>query len=280
MKAITNRRPAPTEDQGQREPAIRFIMQLLSLFYRRPKEVDPKVYRQQRDDSVGKSDESVKSGDTGASYGIPDALSFDRIVNGGTCPVRKKKKKPMEPTGFPADFFVKPLAIRDFMNYLIYVERSAENLQFYLWFKSYERRFAESKVCDVSLAPEWTQAMEDEVVARVRKEQVDKMKKDPPAVAALFRGTDFDKQNGANPFTSPIASPIASPITTPPQSANGAASDNHLRATMSLDAITCCGISNIQSNSNASSRTQVADTFHAAGVSLPCKSHKGAAYMG
>jgi hypothetical protein len=32
-------------------------------------------------------DESVRSGSSGMSHGIPEALSFDRIISGGTCPV-------------------------------------------------------------------------------------------------------------------------------------------------------------------------------------------------
>lgn len=31
--------------------------------------------------------ESVRSGSSGMSHGIPDALSFDRIIAGGVCPV-------------------------------------------------------------------------------------------------------------------------------------------------------------------------------------------------
>lgn len=31
---------------------------------------------------------SVKSGSSGVSNGIPEALSFDNIIAGGTCPVR------------------------------------------------------------------------------------------------------------------------------------------------------------------------------------------------
>ena len=30
---------------------------------------------------------SISSGSTGLPSGIPDALSFDRIISGGTCPV-------------------------------------------------------------------------------------------------------------------------------------------------------------------------------------------------
>jgi hypothetical protein len=35
-------------------------------------------------------DESITSGSSGMSAGIPEALSFDRIIAGGVCPVRSK----------------------------------------------------------------------------------------------------------------------------------------------------------------------------------------------
>jgi len=87
-----------------------------------------------------------------------------------------------------------PCTIRDFMNYLLYIERSAENLQFFLWYRDYVRRFAAAKTADLALAPEWTQAMEDEAAVRVKKEHADKVRKAPRGGAAgIFHGTDFDK---------------------------------------------------------------------------------------
>jgi hypothetical protein len=56
------------------------------LHYRRPKKVDPETYQAQK--SSEEIEGSIRSGLSGASSGIPDALSFDRIINGGTCPVR------------------------------------------------------------------------------------------------------------------------------------------------------------------------------------------------
>jgi hypothetical protein len=38
-------------------------------------------------DTSPRSDGSIKSGYS-AHSGIPDSLTFDRIINGGTCPVR------------------------------------------------------------------------------------------------------------------------------------------------------------------------------------------------
>jgi hypothetical protein len=41
------------------------------------------------------------------------------------------------------------------MDYLIYVERNAENLQFYLWYIDYVRRWNELPAKDRALSPEW-----------------------------------------------------------------------------------------------------------------------------
>lgn len=81
------------------------------------------------------------------------------------------------------------------MNYLIYIEHSAENLQFFLWYRDYERRFLEAPSSEKSLAPEWTKVMEDETLIKIKKEAAELRKKDLPA-ADIFRGTDFDKSGG------------------------------------------------------------------------------------
>lgn len=150
------------------------------------------------------------------------------------------------------------MALRDFMNYLVYVEHAAENLQFYLWFKGYEKRFSEANVNDISLSPEWTQAMEDEAMARVRKDQAEKMKKEPAAAIAIFRGTDFEKN---------AESKRSNPFNTPPRSANGF-SDND----SAWDGSTINNVpNNMLSVSHGTSRAQVAEAFHAAGAMAPCK---------
>ena len=41
------------------------------------------------------------------------------------------------------------------MDYLIYVERNAENLQFYLWYVDYVRRWDQVPAKDRVLSPEW-----------------------------------------------------------------------------------------------------------------------------
>lgn len=134
------------------------------------------------------------------------------------------------------------------MNYLIYVERSAENLQFFLWYRDYVRRFAEADTSDIALAQEWTQAMEDEAVAKIQKDHVDKLRRQPPA-AAIFKGTDFEKgeQSAAH-------SEGGDPFGTPPRSLGGD-QDSYLSG----------------SRMTGTYREQASEAFTQAGIKQPCK---------
>ncbi|TGO33597.1 hypothetical protein BHYA_0237g00090 [Botrytis hyacinthi] len=76
------------------------------------------------------------------SQGIPDALTFDKIINGGTCP---------------------PMTVREFMNYLEFIEHAPENLQFFLWFRDYTSRFENSKPSNPFSTPPATASSERQV---------------------------------------------------------------------------------------------------------------------
>ncbi|KAE9979977.1 hypothetical protein BLS_009282 [Venturia inaequalis] len=112
-----------------------------SLKYTRPHHV-PSAARHSEDgtEKTQSITESVDSGSTVSSHGIPDALSFDRIISGGTCP---------------------PVTIRDFMDFLKYIEHSAENLQFFMWVRDYIKRFEDLPASEKAFSPEWTQAQEE-----------------------------------------------------------------------------------------------------------------------
>jgi hypothetical protein len=60
-----------------------------SLSYRRPERVSrPGTASTTSGEHQRKSiEESVRSGSSGMSNGIPEALSFDTIIAGGACPV-------------------------------------------------------------------------------------------------------------------------------------------------------------------------------------------------
>jgi len=125
--------------------------------------------------------ESVRTGSSGMSHGIPEALSFDRIIAGGVCP---------------------PCTVRDFMNFLKYIELSAENLQFFLWYRDYSKRFNELPASEKVLSPEWTGASNGDASKLA-------IQNAHPEVSAMLEGTDFDgsQQNEKNPFYTPPHTP-------------------------------------------------------------------------
>lgn len=72
------------------------------------------------------------------------------------------------------------------MNYLKYVEHSAENLQFYLWYRDYVERFDKLPSPEKALSPEWSASrMDAEITQPVRR------KKTPAAIATVLEGTEF-----------------------------------------------------------------------------------------
>lgn len=148
------------------------------------------------------------------------------------------------------------MTARDFMDYLLYVEHSAENLQFWIWYMDYTKRFRCADTVDLALAPEWTQAMEDEAVARIRRGHAERLRPEPRA-AEIFRGTDLEKQmperKRANPFDAP---PRSAPC--PPRGAGGHASPRMDPRSKPLPAV-------------PSHRSQAAAAFSSAGVGQPYK---------
>lgn len=151
------------------------------------------------------------------------------------------------------------MTIRDFMNYLIYIEHAAENLQFFLWYKDYVKRFEAASATEKALAPEWTQAMQDDVVTKIRKAHVDKMKSEPQA-AAIFKGSDFDKN--------------ARDVVPPPKASTYDSTPFHGRprtGTTATDKDSTYPSSAAPSTFAPSYKSQAADAFHSAGAKQPCK---------
>ncbi|KAJ6779934.1 hypothetical protein PWT90_05355 [Aphanocladium album] len=196
------------------------------LTYTRPKHVDAQSLCSVAESKTG---DSVHSGTSGYSAnGIPESLAFDNIISGGTCP---------------------PMTVRDFMNYLIYIEHSAENLQFFLWYKDFVKRFGAADTTDLRLSPEWTQAMEDEVVARLRKDNAEKQRPDNAVAANMFKGTDFEKQG--------LETGASNPFTTPPRTAHGS------------DQESVYTVSHAPTSTVATYRSQASEAFNAAGAKQP-----------
>jgi hypothetical protein len=199
--------------------------------YTRPKHVSQQSLSSSAPRLSTDSDESAQSG---CSNGIPNSLAFDRIIQGGTCP---------------------PMTARDFMNYLVYVEHAAENLQFYLWHQDYSSRFESASTSDKALAPEWTQEMHDEAVSKLRRDNVGKNRPAGPA-ADIFKGTDFEKQ--PHELIAPKSFGGGNdPFRTPPGTAN---SLHH-----SMDSTTLGPASTV----GASYASEATEAFQAVGVKQP-----------
>jgi hypothetical protein len=94
------------------------------------------------------------------------------------------------------------------MNFLKYIELSAENLQFYLWFRNYNKRFNELPASEKALSPEWTGDNSNAEAKPTNKAM-------NAEAAAILVGSDFaseqkidESEKGSNnPFFTPPRTP-------------------------------------------------------------------------
>ena len=96
------------------------------------------------------------------------------------------------------------------MDYLIYIEHAAENLQFFLWLRDYTKRFSELPAGERALAPEWTQEQSETKDYAVQASSPGP--RVAPETAAIFKGSDFanegkSKADEPNPFNTPPHTP-------------------------------------------------------------------------
>lgn len=80
------------------------------------------------------------------------------------------------------------------MNYLKYIEHSAENLQFFLWYRDYCARWDQLPESERKLSPEWTPSDAEAASARFKKPNVRVSQvHDADFSADLKAGTGLDK---------------------------------------------------------------------------------------
>jgi hypothetical protein len=95
------------------------------------------------------------------------------------------------------------------MNFLKYIELSAENLQFFLWYRDYVKRFTALPESEKVLSPEWTGEKNLETRPGTVGYNAD--------AAAILKGTDFANEGkvaesdkgGNNPFFTPPRTPTS-----------------------------------------------------------------------
>lgn len=148
------------------------------------------------------------------------------------------------------------------MNYLVYIEHAAENLQFYLWYRDYVKRFSELPPSERSLAPVWSaEQVEQDAQANLGapplKQQVS------AETAAVFKGTDF-----APPLAS-VVEVKGNPFNTPPRTPN----DNRDSLAPTEPAWSDNGSTLNSNNTNKSFHTKAAGAFENADLKWqPCES--------
>jgi hypothetical protein len=100
------------------------------------------------------------------------------------------------------------------MDFSKYIERNPENLQFYLWYRDYLKRFENLPNGERSLASEWTveRAAAEAEAARLEE----KPKKVNPTATAVLKGTDFDSKTGK----AVVSEVHPDPFKDPPQTLN------------------------------------------------------------
>lgn len=105
------------------------------------------------------------------------------------------------------------------MNYLKYIERSAENLQFFLWLRAYSQKFNELPEAERQLSPEWT-LTELETAQAAAQSQARKMKISADTAAVL-------KDTGLE-YRPTVTETERDPFDTPPRTSSSESKRDHI----------------------------------------------------
>lgn len=148
------------------------------------------------------------------------------------------------------------------MNYLIYIEHSAENLQFYLWYRDYLKRFNELPSNERALAPEWSKE-QAEMDAQATQGTPGPKQQISAETAAVFKNTDF---------APPVASVVevkSNPFSTPPRTPNG---EKYRESAAPSERAWSENCSTLNSGTDKSFQTKTAGAFQGADLKWqPCK---------
>ncbi len=152
------------------------------------------------------------------------------------------------------------------MNFLLYIENSAENLQFYLWFRDYVKRFDQLPENEKKLSPVWIPEQPKPKLAPAKTTPGVEMTPDEEKqkanqeVSAAIKGTDFDSkvkltvaEAGHNPFNTPPRTPIGD------------------RESIAPSTVGWSDSSTIMSGTGTSHTKKSADAFETAKTFQPCK---------
>ncbi len=150
------------------------------------------------------------------------------------------------------------------MNYMQWIERSAENLKFFLWLRDYTERFNNLKDSDKLLSPEWTFEQNEAALAAVPTSASGPEKQN--ATNDMFKGTDFDdskKRVDAENSEDPFGTPPRTPADEAARRSFSGQPWSHAQSESS---------SGVPSTTAESRRVQAGEAFESVGLKQPCNS--------
>lgn len=162
------------------------------------------------------------------------------------------------------------------MNYLLYIEHSAENLQFFLWERDYVQRFMAANKAETSLSPVWTTNQQEAAIQASRTEAAARhANKRLGQPGEMFKGTVFANEARPAPFNA------HDPFSTPPGTPSNAESsiskqptspwDSQLRMTPShTDSQSGTIAPSFKSSLGPTAAATATEAFSAAGLQKPC----------
>jgi hypothetical protein len=151
------------------------------------------------------------------------------------------------------------------MNYMTYIEHSAENLKFFLWLREYGRRFEQISATDKALAPEWTSTQHETVLAAIPVQS--RVHRKNKIADEMFKGTDFEESK-QQVFES--VDPFGTPPHTPGDMdahRNSEQPWNRAQSVMTGSV----GTSAFPGSTTESHRVAAGEAFEAAGLKAPCE---------
>ncbi len=155
---------------------------------------------------------------------------------------------------------LQPCTTRDFMNYLVYIEHAAENLQFFLWYRDYTKRFSEQPANERALAPIWS-VEQAEIDAQGRTGPAPLKQQVSADTAAVFKGTDFA------PPSASVVEVKGNPFNTPPRTPN-----NDRASTAPTERAWSDNASTLHSTTNKSFHSKAVGAFEGADLKWqPCE---------
>ncbi|KAG7285126.1 hypothetical protein NEMBOFW57_009747 [Staphylotrichum longicolle] len=123
---------------------------------------------------------------------VPVELSFEEIIKNQTA---------------------SPCSLNDFMDYLFYVERSAENLQFFLWYWDYIQRWSNLLPRQKALSPLWDPEQAAEPRSRFIKYSHKRARS--LKMSKVLAIMEMDSERALSESPSPDPSRLPSPLSSP-----------------------------------------------------------------